>query len=282
MSPEAGPAAEAGAPGCYHPGMTTSHLWRFLPALVVAAAAAAQDPPPPDPALPDRIKELKSFCTDPKMESDFRAIGSIRQLVAQPDKLNPKDKEKLAKAFGDVFTWGKVRPPDSDLLYREAGDALAKLGADGAKELLAAIEHSRFKDRDYIPLRAHLLKALGKTKDEKQVDYLVEQARRAPWDQIMAAAGEALGNYDQLELKQRRDVVKQLIIKFGEVHGKASQLESTDPSAPIDLDLNNARDTLQKIQGPFNRTLAALTGQSFSSAPDWRHWLNKNPNWGSK
>lgn len=259
----------------------TPLLMIFSP-LLLAAAALAQDPPAPDPALPERIKELKTFCTDRKMESDFRAIGSIQQLISKPDQLNPKDKTRLAKALGDVFTWGRVRPPDKDTLYREAGTALGKLGVDGAKELVAAIESARIKDRDYIPLRAYLLKDLGMTKDEKQVEYLVEQARRSPWDDIMAAAGEALGNYAELDLKKRRDIVKQLIVKYGEISSKASQMESTDPSAPIDFSIKNAQETLRRIQGPFNRTLTKLTGESFSKAADWQHWANKNANWGDK
>lgn len=261
--------------------MATSHLRHFLPSLLLAAMVLAQAPPPPpaDPTLPDRIKELKGFCTDPKMESDFRAIGSIQQLAKDVDKRNPKDQQRLAKALGDVFHWGKVRPPDQDVLYREAGDALSHFGADGAKELVAAIENDRIKEREYIPLRAHLLLDLGKTKDEKQVEYLIEQARRSPWDPIMAAAGEALGNFTDLEIKKRRDVVKQLVIKYGEVTAKASQLESTDPTAPIDLNLQNAKETLARIQKPFNSTLAKLTGQSFTDGAEWRHWLNKEPNW---
>ncbi len=36
---------------------------------------------------------------EPKMESDFRAIGLIQKLTAQPKGLNPKDKDKLAKVL---------------------------------------------------------------------------------------------------------------------------------------------------------------------------------------
>ena len=252
-----------------------------LAALALAGALAAQAPepapPPVDPALPDHLKELKSLVADAKMANDFPAIGLIQKLAKNPEGLHPKDKERLAKGLGDVFRTGKVRTAEKEILYRETADALARLGADGGKELAKAAKDKRFDDS--VPLQAHLMLAAGRTEDEKQVEWLLETAIRSPHDELKAAAGEALGNFTSLEVKERREVVKRLIREWGSLHEKATRGESSDPSAPIDLEPQNARKTLRAIEGKWVATLSALTGVSQTEFVDWQRWLNKNPSW---
>lgn len=249
----------------------------LLTAMAVAQSPA--EPPPLDPALPDQLKELKTLVADQKMALDFQAIGLMQKLVAKTDAMHPKDKERLAKGLGDVFKTGKARPADKDILYRETGDSLAKLGADGGKELQRAIGDSRFKDM--VPLQAHLILALGRTQDEKQVDGLLEMALRSPHDEIRAAAGEALGNFAAIDIKVRREVVKGMIRAWGSLHGLATQRDSNDPNTPIDPAPQNARNTLRAIEARWNATLQKLTGVSNSAFEDWQRWLNKNPGWTS-
>ncbi len=257
-------------------------LWSFGLWLAFAVPVAAQTPaptpvPPVDAALPELLKELKGYVTDPKMTADFQAIGLVQKLAQNPDQRNPKDKDRLAKAFGDVFRGGKLRPADKDILYRETGDALGKFGEEGAKELAKVLVEPRLKDS--VALRALLMVNLGKTKDDKQVDWLLEETCRSPHDEIRAAGGEALGFFTELDQKHRRDVVKQMIREWGSLHSKATAMTSNDPNAPIDPNPENARKTLRAVEGKWNATLGKLTGVSQSAFPDWQRWLNKNPNW---
>jgi hypothetical protein len=253
---------------------------RFAMALAaVAGALAAQAAPAPavDPALPEQLKELKALVAEPKMTEDFQAVGLMQKLVSSLDGRHPKDKERIAKAFGDVFRTGKLRTGDKEVLYREAADGLAKMGADGAKELAKAAVDARFKES--LPLQAHLIVAVGRTQDEKQVDWLLDTTVRSPHDELRAAAGEALGNYTTLEMKARREVVKGIVREWGSLHQRATQAESTDPSAPINLEPQNARKTLRAVESKWVATLNALTGVSQSGFEEWQRWLNKNPNW---
>ena len=211
----------------------------------LGAQQPATPPPPVDPALPDQLKELKAMVADTKMVADFNAIGLMQKLAGGLDARNPKDKERIAKGLGDVFRTGKLRTAEKEILYREASDALAKLGADGAKELAKAVTDARFKDA--IPLQAHRIVALGK--------------------------------YTSLDIKVRREVVKSLIRDWGSLNQKATQPESNDPSAPINLEPQNARKTLRAVEGKWIATLTKLTGVSQSGFADWQRWLNKNPNW---
>lgn len=261
----------------WHPHLRSLGFWLVLAVPVAAQAPAPTPVPPVDAALPEQLKELKGYVADPKMTADFQAIGLVQKLAQNPDQRNPKDKEKLAKAFGDVFRGGKLRPADKDILYRETGDALGKFGDEGAKELAKVLVEPRLKDS--VALRAHLIVNLGKTKDEKQVDWLLDETCRSPHDEIRAAAGEALGFYTDLDVKPRREVVKQMIREWGSLHSKATAMTSNDPNAPIDPNPENARKTLRAVEGKWNATLARLTGVSHSAFPDWQRWLNKNPNW---
>lgn len=249
-----------------------------LAVLLLAGLLTAQTPVPPiDPALPEQLKDLKALVADAKMVGDFQAIGLMQKLTQGFDGRNPKDKERLAKGLGDVFRTGKLRTADKEVLYRETGDALGKMGADGAKELAKALGDPRFKDS--VPLQAHLILALGRTEDEKQVDWLTDTAARSPHDDLRAAAGEALGNYTSLEIKARREVVKSLVRAWGSLHQKATQADSNQPGAPIDPEPQNARKTLRAVEGKWVATLTRLTGVSNTAFPDWQRWLNKNPNW---
>jgi hypothetical protein len=250
-----------------------------LASLLAAGLAIGQEPAPPplDPALPDQLKELKTLVADPKMRSDFQAIALLQKLTQEPGQRHPKDKERLAKALGDVFRTGKVRPGANDILYRETADALARFAVDGGKELAKAATDKRFDDNR--GLQAHLLLALGRTQDPAQVELLTDIATRSPHDELRAAAGEALGSYTELDAKARRPIVKALLREWGALHQLATTPDPTDPNAPIDFAPQNARRTLRAIEGKWNRTLQRLTGTSHSQFPEWQRWLNKNPNW---
>lgn len=260
--------------------MAKTPLASFAVALALAATTLpAQKPPVPpvDPNLPAQLKDLKSMVKDRKMTLDFQAIGLIQNLIKDVDKKNPKDKKKLVKAFGQIFKTGKLRTGNKDVLYRETSDALEKFGADGAKALLKAVEDKRFDDN--LKLRAHLTVALGRTKDVRQIKYLIEVTTRSPHDQLRAASGEALGFFTEAKDKQKRDIVKEIIRAWGSLHSKATQAERIDPNGPQDFGPQNARRILRACEGKWRSTLGKLTGVSQSAFPDWQRWLNKNKNW---
>jgi hypothetical protein len=261
-------------------GMLKSSSIKFAATLaLLAGAAVAQKPalPPVDPNLPARLKELRDLVKDRKMTRDFQAIGLMQSLTKDVAKVNPKDRVKMAKALGDVFKYGKVRTGGKAILYRETSDALAKLETSGSKPLLKACENKRFKDD--ISLRAHMLMALGKTKDVKQIDFLIEVTSRSPHDELRAASGQALSNYQHAKVKSQREIVKEIIKAWGSLESKANQAVSNDPNGPQDFGPQNARRTLRAAQGKWVATLQKLTGVSQSKFMVWQRWQNKNKGW---
>lgn len=256
---------------------------RLFAALLLAGVIAAQeakDGPQPDPALAERLLELKKKAKDPRMALDGAAAAEATALGELYPKMHPKDQDKVETSIGALFTDGKLRPAGQNVLYHATAGALAKMGEDGARQLRKALEGERFKEPDYVPLRVVLIEALGNTGDVHQVDFLLELSRRAPQDEIMAAAGGALCGFTSLELQKRRTVVKDLIRRWGEVEQKGSQTDPIPtPGGAVDFTGANARKTLALIRPKWTVTLRALTGESHTQHAEWQRWLNKNPDW---
>ncbi|MFT4841037.1 MAG: hypothetical protein ACI8UD_003933 [Planctomycetota bacterium] len=246
---------------------------------LVGGAALAQKPVPPpvDPTLSAKLKDLRDMVKDRKQVQDWQAIGLMQSLSKDPTKINPKDCTKIIKALEGVFNAGKVRTGGKAILYRETCDALVKFETDGAKPILKAAEHKRFDDD--LQLRAHMLMALGKTKDVKQIDFLLEVTVRSPHDELRAASGQALSNFKHAKVRTQREIVKEIIKAWGSLESKANQAVSNDPNGPQDFGPQNARQTLRIAQGKWVGTLQKLTGLSQSKFMDWQRWQNKNKGW---
>ncbi len=264
----------------------------FTAVLLLASLVAAQDkgaskkdekaPPPVDPAVAANAAQLRTMVKARAMDQDFLALNLVTALSTNFADKNPKDQKTALAALGDVFKLGPVRPADKCELYRVTAEALGNCGTEAASALRKAFEQERINGREYAGLRAQIVVAIGKTKDDQQPDWLLEQAMRSPDDEVAAAAGEALGNYDQMPIKQTREVCKRLIGRYGEIDMKAKQPVSNNPKDPIDFGPQNAVKTLQWIAGKWNATLQKLTGEKHESAPDWTRWLNKNKDWEPK
>lgn len=235
---------------------------------------APQAPPPPDAELPGKVDELKDIVNDKKFTRDAEGLGVITTLVQKWQQgLNDKDKAVVVKALDGVLQKGKLRPADMGQLYVAAATALGQLGKDGSKPLKSAFDGSRFPNKpDWVPLREAILKAMGKTKDESQIKFLVEVARQHPEAQLEAAAGEALGNFEDSKLETRKDIVRNLLIRYGEIDSRARQID------PADIEAQNMQKRLNVISGKWNSTLGRLSGQSFNDFPGWNEWFNKSKN----
>ena len=249
----------------------------LLAALASAAVTTAQDPKPADATLDDQINEFKEAISERDGEQDQKAIGLIDAFNQKYKDLEKKDQSDVRKVLDDALTSTRIRrPPEKIGMYTAAAAALGGMGDDGARILKKAFDSSKFKKREWVDLRAVLLKWLGKTKDESMIKTLTDVARRDPEDKLMAAAGEALGNFADQPLKVRKDIVKDLINKFGEVHGKANA--SLDPG---DAQVARSKQRLAAISDPWNETLKMLTKHEFRSAPEWQTFWNKEKgeNW---
>jgi hypothetical protein len=246
-----------------------------IAAWFAALPAPAQDPDPkkgPDKEVAEHIDTLKDVVADKKCARDAEGTDLIDKLLIKVKAgVDPKDQASIIKALDGVFTQGKLRPHDRIELYRGAAAALGFIGGEeAAKVLKAAYDNKRFPNKpDWVPLREQLLKNLGRTKDESMVKFLIKEASNNTEAALQAAAGEALGNFEESKEALRKEIVSGLLIKYGELTEKASQPGSN-------LQGQNAQDRLAALTDKWNSTLAKLTRQNFTAFADWQNWHNKN------
>lgn len=245
--------------------------------LVLTAAGLAQDPAPPkgpDKEVAEKIAELNEIVQDRKQARDEEGLPLIDALHTKRQAgVDPKDAAAIVKAFADVLNKGKLRPVGRTALYNGAAMALGYCGDDGAKVLKAAYSGKRFPDKpDWVPLRENLLRNLGRTKDESMVKFLCNEARRQPEAALQAAAGEALGNFEESSEAIRKEIVSELLIRYGELAELASQTNANN------VEVQNAQDRLNTIAEKWNSTLARLTRQNFTTFREWQAWHNKHRN----
>jgi hypothetical protein len=228
----------------------------------------------PDKEVAEKLDQLKDIVDDKKFARDGEGFDVITVLVQKwQGGLGDKDKKSVVKGIENVMLKGKLRPSDKAQLYTAAAVALGQLGVDAADAIKSVYEDKRFpKKEEWVPLRCELLKALGKTKDETKVKFLIEIARRDPEAQLEAAAGEALGNYEDSKQEIKKEIVSGLLIRYGEIDSRSRQID------PADIEAQNMQKRLAVISGKWNDAMRRLTGQTFHEFPEWNEWHNKNKN----
>lgn len=260
-------------------------LFSLLAGLLSALPLAAQTPAPakgdkdakeakgPDQEVADKIALLKEVVADKKFARDAEGLAAIDVLLQKSKQgVLPKDQQAIVKAYEHVLTQGKERPHDKTELYVGAAAALGYCGKDGAKVLKAAYQNKRFPEKpDWIRLREQFLKNLGRTKDESLIKFLCQEARHNHAAALMAAAGEALGNFEDSKEAVRKEIASELMVRYGELAELASQLGTN-------VEAQNAQDRLAAIQDKWNATLGKLTRQSYGTFREWQTWYNKHKN----
>lgn len=241
-------------------------------AVLPATAQESEVPDNPDPEVAEQLKQFNSAIADRKGTRDNEASNLIDKFLVGYDKMHPKDQAAVCKAMQLCLAGGKVkRDPEHTTLFVGCAEALGRMGSDGAKILTQAFKATKFKGEEWVSVRAVIVNNVGRAKDVKQVDWLLDRATRDPSDPIMKAAGQTLGNYEEAPLAVRKEIAKELIKKLSEVYGKARA--SLDPG---NAQVKRSKDTLNAIQTEWNQTLSQLTKQAFNSPPDWQRFWNKS------
>ncbi|MFT7535263.1 MAG: hypothetical protein ACI85K_001214 [Hyphomicrobiaceae bacterium] len=248
----------------------------LIGALMTPAVTAQKKAPKPvpDKEVAEKVEQLIKIAKNKKFTEDARGIEVIDVLMQKQDKgLIDKDRAMVVKALDGVLNKNKVRPADNVRLYNAAAEALGRHGKDGAKALKKAFENkNRFKAKPmWVPMRERLLKNIGRAKDEANIKFLIDEARRNPEAALQAAAGDALGFFEKSDEKIRKEIVSELLKRFGSLSEEASQ-------GGTSVDSQNARDRLAAISGKWVATLKKLSGQNFDSFRDWQSWFQKNKN----
>ena len=228
--------------------------------ILFPAAAPAQGPDKPDPEIAKQLDELKKALSDRRMRYDAQAVGIIGSLREAHGKgFHKTDERKAVTAMARVF----VRPRDVEHthIYLAAAEFLGDCGEPGARALVRALESKHIKGREFAGLRGEIVMNLGRTRDQRQIKFLLKLIRSSPDNDVLAAAGEALGYHTAAPLKTRREIVKDILILYGGLDTKARDPHVVRGGLPQDFGRQNARERMETVQPSWNATLSKLTGQ---------------------
>jgi hypothetical protein len=241
--------------------LRTSAILLLTTVFVTPALLAQPDPKPPakpDPEVKAKLGEFKKLIKDRKGAKDGEAVQIIDGILPRFDKLHPKDKADFAKALYEPLKNPRIKRKAMDSNLFKA--SVVALGKTGTK----------------LSLRAYMLKSLGKTKDQQFVKFLIDEARKNIHDSLMAAAGEALGEFAEADLKVRKEICKELIKKFVNIYENANA--NLDTGSTLRTTWENR---YKAVMDPWNTTLKKLTKQHYRTPNDWQRFYNKNKdkNW---
>jgi len=217
------------------------------------------------PEVEELLDALKGHIKK-KGEEDAEAIGVIDRLVGEFEQSGPKDRADIVKKLKDCFGVKRTDEiaegvPD-DRLYMAAAVALGRMGPESVKTLDGLIGHK--SHRKNLRLQAMLAQSLGKTKDLDGVDTLVDLLKHK--DAPMQAAGaEALGNYYDAPLEERKEIFEELL--------KAMMGQKSKADDVTDLE---AQERWNTISGPIIETLQKLTRHGETDPVQWQAWWNDN------
>ena len=234
-----------------------------------SSGPACQDEEPPEDGraeIKELIKQLGGYASK-RGKQDQEAIGVIDELVGEFESCGPKDRASIVKALDKCF---KQKRKEEDgvrqnQLFIASATALGQMYPESVKVLLSWIDHK--SHRSDLALQRVLIKMAGKSKSKDARKPLLKLLKHHE-AQIQAAAAEALGEYDEADLKDRKQIFGELLKLMMSVKGS------------VDSDYNDtiARDRWDVISAPIITSLKRLSGHQENDPGAWQRWWNKNKN----
>ncbi|MFG0319025.1 MAG: HEAT repeat domain-containing protein [Planctomycetota bacterium JB042] len=209
------------------------------------------------------LKASKTNDDDERLEAQNQVVGAIDLLLLDFPNYGEKDQKKVVKEIGKLF---KFRAKDEeDSLYIAAAAALSDMRIPQAEsELKSAMKVKSLEKR--VDVQVMLIECLAKHRNEKDIDLFVKLLNDGE-QRICVAATKALSEYRDSDEKTRKEIVEELVKQYANTNGLNVREKGKNPVW---------RDRLMAIEVPMNDALAAMTLQSFQTAPEWQKWYNDN------
>ena len=244
------PATPAIAPVCAEP----------VPAVL------DQDPPADNredvKAMLDQLDDLAGDRGD----KDPEAIAVIDKLVHAFPESGPKDRSAIVKSLDKCFKEKRNEDENGvrqNQLYLAAATALGEMSPESVSVLLSWIGHKSHK-KDLALQRLLILK-LGKTQDEKAIKPLIKLLDDHE-PQIQSAVAEALGDFDEVDLDERKDIFEELLKLLMAVKSEVDA-DNTD---------SIARNRYDAVAAPIITSLQRLSKHNEHDPQEWQRWWNRN------
>ena len=212
---------------------------------------------------------------DKRGSEDAEACEQIEKLAFEFAASGPKDRTLIVKALQRCLCVRRALPEKGKFdvrLATRAAENLGRMGSEACAALAGALEERTV--RKAPTLSRALALALGATQDKAAVKPLCDLLEDKS-DALVAAAGEALGQFAAAPEAQRKaifeDVLKTLVTAKNYTDDIDQQ--SASASAPHD---NVAHQRYDTISAALNTTLKRLSSHDETDPDQWRHWWNKN------
>lgn len=229
-----------------------------------ADKAAAADPKEHLDALVAGLKARKTNDEEKRDEAETAVVEALDALLLDYQNYDEKQQKKVVTEISKLF---KVRSKeDENRLYIAAAACLSEMGPQGEKNLKSAMKVKSLEKR--VDVQVMLIESLGKHRNPKNVDLFVDLMKKSE-PKIVVASVKSLGEYRDFEAKLRKEISEELIKQYATANNLDLKEKGKNPVY---------HDRLLAMEVPMNEALAALTLQSFQSAPEWEKWFNDNRN----
>ena len=220
----------------------------------------------------DKRPEVKELCealrghSKKRGKEDREAVQKIDELLQEFGNSGPKDRAMIAKEVSKCLGQKRGEIEDGvfdNNLFLAAAVALGEMAPESTKLLIGWVDNK--KHRRNLKLQRRIIRSLGITQDPDGIKVLDDMLQHHE-DGIVGAAAEALGEYTELELKQRKKIFQTMLtILMG--------AKSAVDGDPTDV---RARERYDVIAAPIITSLQRLSGVDETVPEAWERWWNKN------
>lgn len=235
------------------------------------ASSAAAPPAFQDDELPDKRPEVKELCetlrdhAKARGEEDREAVAVIDTLIQEFPNSGPKDRAMIVKELSKCLEKPRKETEAGfdNTLFIAVAVALGEMAPESAKTLIGWVDHK--KHRKNLELQRRLILSLGRTKDGKGLKTL-EGLLQHHQDMLVAAAAEAIGEYSEHKLKERKAAFHEMLKLLMGLKAAVDQ-DATDV---------RSRERYDAVAAPIITSLQRLSGHDERSPEKWERWWNKN------
>ena len=195
----------------------------------------------------------------------------VERLAAEFNVSGTKDRATIVKALERCFAARQQGKPVVDLACKSAR-AMAAMAPESLPVLNRALGNDTLlKEHE---LARTLVLALGKTKDKAALKPLFAFLDHRD-DGLVAAAGEALGEFDGAPQVTRKQVFEEGLKALMQAKDTmdAQTQSALDPNAPHD---DAAQKRYETIAAALSTSLQRLAKQDPRKPEEWQRWWNKN------
>ena len=239
--------------------------------------------------VPDKRPEVASLIqeferhVEKRGSEDPAAIANVAQLSTEFSKSGPKDKAGIVSTLAKAIESPRAQPKKGeydDALALAAAKALGPMAPESVSPLTDALGQK--ETRHDLALQRQLLLALGRTREKDAVKPLTQNLVN-PEFSLVAAAAEALGEFEGAKLELRREIFSALIKPLMSAKNAMDDNANSATQAGGGADSTYAR-RYDAIAAPIMGALHRISKHEETDPILWERWWNKNKNgdWDAK